>query len=399
MQQQIQLTPHQGEKGDEIINLFKAGHKRVVLIGSAGVGKTVLASWLANYFRKSFEINQHYNNGLVFVTAPTNKALSVLQTKIKIPVEFKTIHSALRLAKWTDPKTGRDVFKRVFSKEDLFKVCKIAMIDESSMLSRVIEGGDEIQEDGSKQYLKGYLDDYSFPILYIGDDKQLNPVGEPFSPAFHKGYPTVELTEIIRQGPGNPIIDLSRDTDMIFFKTPSMINGKGYMYNDDKSLIIENLAEVNGTDEMKYLAFTNSDVDAINKSVRERIYGNPSKVEKDEVLVFNSPMGEIFTNKEVKVEELTIHTSAIPIPRFDTKFDSMNQPISRMDTVRLKYYRCNNSFNVIHEDSEKVYQSICATLKYNCGKLGWNYRGKAYFESIFADTKYNHAITIHKSLN
>jgi hypothetical protein len=59
-----------------------------------------------------------------------------------------------------------------------------------------------------------YLADYPFPIIFIGDNKQLNPVGEQVSPVFVQGYPKVELTEIIRQGEGNPIIELSRDLDI-----------------------------------------------------------------------------------------------------------------------------------------------------------------------------------------
>ena len=32
------LTQHQQEKFDEVVDLLKAGHKRIVLQGSAGVG-------------------------------------------------------------------------------------------------------------------------------------------------------------------------------------------------------------------------------------------------------------------------------------------------------------------------------------------------------------------------
>jgi superfamily II DNA or RNA helicase len=78
------LTPHQQEAFDEVIRLLRAGHKRIQLLGSAGCGKTVLASKLAEFFRRSRTINQHYNNGHVFVCAPTNKALAVLMGKIKL---------------------------------------------------------------------------------------------------------------------------------------------------------------------------------------------------------------------------------------------------------------------------------------------------------------------------
>lgn len=388
------LTQHQQEKFDEVVDLLKAGHKRIVLQGSAGVGKTYLVGELVKLFKRDYTINPDYNNGSVFVTAPTNKALAVLKGKVDSNVEFKTIHSALKLRRYVNGKTGQVSFVKAWSKEDDFRKCKLAVIDEVSMLNTLLEGGND---PGTGEYLKGYLDEYGFPIIYVGDDKQINPVGEPYSPVFRKDYPVVELTEIIRQGNGNPIIDLSRDIDMVFFKMPNIIDGKGYLYNNNKSDIIDSLAEVNGTDEMKYLAFTNVDIDEMNKLVRERRYGVPKKIERDETLVFNSPFESFYTNKEVKVELVELVTANVPVPNHNTRFDNENKPINEVDSIRMKYYRINNSFNVIHEESEGIFKRVSESLKYNCSKLGWNWKGKFFFEEQFADIKYNHAITVHKS--
>lgn len=387
------LTPHQQEKFDEVVALLRNGHTRIILQGSAGVGKTYLVGELVKFLKKDYTINPNYNNGEVFVTAPTNKALAVLMGKVNANVQFSTIHSALKLRRYVNPKTGQVSFTKAFSRQDDFRQAKLAVIDETSMLNTAIEGG----YDEANNYIRGYLDDYNFPIIYIGDNKQINPVGEPFSPVFHKGYPVVELTEIIRQGEGNPIIDLSRDIDMMFFKIPKLVNGNGYVYDNNKAGLIDMLAEVNGTDEMKYLAFTNLDIDDMNKLVRERRYGNPKKVEKEETLVFNSPFESFYTNKEVKVEELEVITSNIPVPKQNTKFDREGKPINNTDFIKMKYYRVNGAFNVVHEDSQKIFKSVVDSLKYNCSKLGWDWRGKFFFEELFADIKYNHAITVHKS--
>lgn len=401
---EYKLTDHQQEKGNEIISLLKQGHNKIVLKGSAGVGKTTLAKWVAQQLKRDYSLNPNYNNGVIFVTAPTNKALAVLQSKVDIAVEFKTIHSALKMRKWTDDKTGIEVFlkPKYISKDDNFPHCRACILDEASMLSAQFVGGFiPAYNDKNELYQKevrGWLEDYKFPIIFLGDDKQINPVGEPNTPIFAKDYPTVELTEIIRQGAGNPIIDLSRDLDMIYFKTPNLIDGKGYTYSNARHLLIESLAEVNGTDEMKYLAFTNAEIKSVNDAVRIKRYNKPKKIEKEETIVFNNPHGEYWTNREVKVESVYVCTDYFYIPRSDTKFDDKIEVVKGgLDRIKLKYYRVNDSFNVVHEHSAKMFIEVVNAIQYQCTHNGWGFRGKEFFKSQFADITYNHAITIHKS--
>jgi len=393
------LTAHQQKAKEQIIKYFREGAKRVRLIGSAGTGKTTLASDSVKDI-KQIRLNQSYNNGKIFVTAPTNKALAILMNKIDLDVEFATIHSALKLVRHIDNKTGYESFiqRRAGKYEDnSVEDCKLVILDEASMVASLIEGNG-LKED-NKDYIKGYLENYNMPILYLGDNKQLPPVGESVSPVFIKDYPTVELTEIVRQGEGNPIIDLSRDLDLIYFKKPEITSdGKGYTYSNDANSIIDDLAESNGTDLVKYLAFTNNAVDNMNKAVRERRYGIPKRIEKDETLVFNKPFNEHFTNKEVKVDTVEIVTDYIDIPTEKTNIHSnMREYSGPMDRIKMKFYQINGSIRVLHEHSDTIFRLISESLKENCSKFGWAYRSRAYFQEQFADIKYNHAITVHKS--
>ena len=155
------LLEDQQRAFDEIIALIKAGHKRIRLIGSAGVGKTVLASELVRYICKDKTINPNFNNGKVYVTAPTNKALSILQSKIDAPVDFKTIHSALKMYRMTNPKSGQKYFVRGRSRTNEFDFAKACIIDECSMLNSDFVGGNE-------NVPNAYLNDYPFPIIFIG---------------------------------------------------------------------------------------------------------------------------------------------------------------------------------------------------------------------------------------
>lgn len=385
----MSMTAHQEEVMGKVIACLESGQKRIILKGSAGVGKTFVARELVVWYLKSAMFTRsRWSNECIYVTAPTNKALAILQEKMPRDTDkitFKTVHAALKLRRDINTRTGEVKFVPDFSqaKNPPFEGCKAALLDECSMLSTA---------------LLDLLDDYQFPIIFLGDDKQLNPVGEPHSPVFNRGYPEFELTEIVRQGAGNPIIELSRNLSLIHKREPKIIEEVGYMYNNNKQLIIDNLAGVNGTDEMKYLSWANFDVDAMNTSVRKRLYGDrPAKVEFGEILVFNAPYGDIYTNKEIKVEELRIITEEINVPTSFSKFNRGDGIPTAMDTIKMKVYRVNDTFNIVHEHSEQMYNIILKTIETNCRKFGWNWKGKFYFAEQFADVKYNHAITIHKS--
>ena len=204
------------------------------------------------------------------------------------------------------------------------------------------------------------------------------------------------MTEIIRQGAGNPIIDLSRDLDMIWFKQPKLIEDKGYIFNDDKLQIIDNLAEVNGTDDLKYLSWANYDVDTMNKLVRERIYGKPKRIELGESIIFKEPFSDYWTNQEVKVNQLDIiEARQFNVPNESTKYADGDWLGPSTET--FKVYIINGNIPIIHEDDDMKFLSIKKEILSNCNSYGWDWRGYYFFLEQFANITYNHAITVHKS--
>lgn len=383
----MSMTAHQQEVSSGVTSSVDRGHKRIILKGSAGVGKTFVAKELVMWFLRNYlnKFTDRWDTSCIYVTAPTNKALSILQGKMPEhpKIVFKTVHSALRLRRDVNAKTGEVKFVPDYSERNpAFEGCRLAIIDECSMLP---------------SYLLDLLDDFKFPIIFLGDDKQLNPVGEAMSPVFNRGYPEFELMEIVRQGAGNPIIELSRNLDLIYTRKPNIIDGMGYTYLNARDKIIENLAEVNGTDEMKYISWINADVDSVNTIVRKRLYGeHPSRIENHETLVFNAPFGDIYTNKEVRVDDVKVVIEEIAVPTSFSKYDRDNIP-NAVDRIKMKVYRVNDTVRVLHEHSDNMFRIVLNTLKTNCSKFGWNWKGKFFFEEQFASIKYNHAITIHKS--
>jgi exodeoxyribonuclease-5 len=242
----------------------------------------------------------------------------------------------------------------------------------------------------SKELL-GYLEQYNFPIIFLGDEKQINPVKEIDSPVFHQNWYAVTLTEIIRQNGGNPIIDLSRNLPEIYVKM-AHLNGEGenavgFLYSNDRKKIIHKLAEANGTDILKYIAWTNAEVDSINFSVRSFIYGNPAYIEEGEVLVLNS--------------QYVINKDNILHNNFELKVDTLKEDVKTFycdnESFQYKVYIINEEIYAVHEDFIGMHKQNMRRLKSMCINKAMEWRTMYKFEEQFLEFKYNHAITVHKS--
>lgn len=424
------LTTHQNQKFLEALEILLIS-KRLVIKGSAGVGKTYMVNELIKELMVKFNI---YSANQIYCSASTNKAVGVLKEKVTEDVTFITAHAALKMKRKIDKKTGKKSFEPSFhEKYPPLQGVKLFIIDEASMIPLHL-----------LYYIEEYATRFNCVVIYIGDNKQLNPVGETDSPVFlgrptyhNKGmytevpegfshlrhypdydvlfqeYAEVELTEIVRQKGGNPIIDLSRNLDSIKSKQDMRNEIGGYIYTYDEEKIIETLAAINGTDELKYLAWSNKDVDTMNMKVRKRIYGTPAKIELGESIVFDEPYGDYFTNQEVKVS--TLH-------KRKKKFYFLEQAVyggtDIMGELELEYYSINpteqkktipgsweysdeidlkDNIIIVHENSEKILTDKLRELNAiaSRGLIPWT-EYYAFLEQ-FAQIKYNHALTVHKS--
>lgn len=383
-------TQHQQKAIEDSILKLK-GSNYLLIKGSAGVGKTFIVNEL---------INRLNRGRTIFCSAPTNKAVAVIRGKVdeKSNLQFLTTHSAMKLKKNIDYKTGAISFKPYFSeKYPPLKGVDIFVIDEASMLNKDLLG-----------YIEQYSERFGVRVIFIGDEKQLPPVKESVSPIFTRGYPEVELTEIVRQAEGNPIIALSRNLSMLgtvkdlYTEDDETEEKQGFLYSNDREQVVETLAFVNGSDKLKYLAFTNNEVDTMNRDVRTRIYGNPNKLEVGESMIFNSPYKkEFYTNEEIKIEQLEIREKKFEY--MSDKYGTTEQELGEAEMygyVNLKHYVINpekENVIVIHEDSEDDYNKTLSLMKSKTKVDQVDWKDFYEFQEKFADLKYNHAITIHKS--
>ena len=403
----VQLTEHQSVKLDEGLEILETSN-RLVIKGSAGTGKTTLVDEL---IRRLIDNITSYKK--VYVTAPTNQAVSILADKIEInlgKIELLTTHSALKISKLINKHTGIETFEPVYNEKNRpLAGVALLIVDESSMIG--IKMLEWIEEHATK---------FKTMVIFIGDDKQLFPVKEKASPVFlgkpiskneegewceFEEYPSIELTEIIRQKEGNPIIKLSNQMSKIWEYDSKLVEEKGFVYTNDEVKIIERLAKVNGSNELKYLAFHNAVVDDINQRVRSCIYGgNPAKVELGESLLFSDFYGGYYTNQAIKVDTLDIVDIPFNIvikeyPNFETSKVTLKcyvingQQVDEWDDGNLKW----QGIFVIHEDAENQFKALSKLLLYACGRKELKWTTKSKFLAKFANFKYNHARTVHTS--
>ncbi len=249
------------------------------LVGAAGTGKT--------YLVKALIKNCGLSYSTIGLAAPTHKACRVLSESIQLPnIKVNTLQSDLGLRLNFDVEKF-DIDNPPFDPKGKIKIdnYQLYIVDESSMINR-----------GLMMFLERICKTNKCKMIMIGDSFQLAPVNELYSSAF-KGIKTSSLKQIIRQGDDNPIIyllDLLRyDIEHKTFTFLEHISRFRSKFNNDNTkgyqvcnpFEFENLIKINFNDEeltknidyTKVIAYTNNNVSAWNKFIRNCIIEDAEK--------------------------------------------------------------------------------------------------------------------------
>lgn len=179
MTKQIKMTEFNTKQqvaSDKIIKFISQEIDNIFyLMGYAGTGKTFLIGKVIEKILL-MDIIDH-----IFICAPTHKALKVIESYLKSnlsptqpKISYMTIHKLLEFKPIIIAENGTKKFKSVKkSKSLIMAVKKLIIIDECSMISK------EMMSE-----LEKYVGQYSNKIIFIGDHKQLPPVGESESLVF-----------------------------------------------------------------------------------------------------------------------------------------------------------------------------------------------------------------------
>ena len=291
---------------EEIVNDLKFRGSYVTLNGSAGTGKTTLVKEIVN--------DLHSVRDRVDLCATTHEACRVLSEKTGM--EVSTIHSRLRLKLKIHPK-GDFLYQDGNPPKH-----RITIIDEASMI------GEELYKFITAEPTNSYL--------FVGDDKQLPPVGEGKSLIFQ--HPTYTLTKIWRQGEGNDNIDLSLDLDRI----DDEVDGNYYKYITKHD--VPRILDYGGT----YLAWTNQSVINVNEGYRKYL-GYKDRYEIGETIIAQNnsfakkgdyAAGSLKNGQRIKIE-------------------SIDEDYSRF--FNLHYYIINGKYKTPKNDNE--FLKACSIFK------------------------------------
>ena len=368
---------------DNTINQFVSfmldpDRKVMVINGRPGCGKTYL---IPHLIEKAIDISKllgsllNMNNDLTFqLTATTNQAAEVLSEKTGR--QAITIHSFLGLRVQNDFNTGKT---------------KLSPTNAWQVYSNVILFVDEMSMADTE--LLNYIDKATVncKVVYVLDKNQILPVFESDIPLIKKYPIDSNLTQIVRQGAGNPIINYAHllcdaiENGTAIPQIPASNNIIFLDAQDFKQKIIDCYSEPDAEHRFKTLAWTNNKVLKYNKFIRGLKHTTPL-IQVDEYLVSNDTYSLDSTGHNTLLknqEEIRVMKAS----------DLIVDPETNIEYQDITYRRKNGFVYTVKRPLD--YENVAQLLKY--------YGKTKQFPALFAlknamlDLRPVHACTVHKS--
>lgn len=298
---ELVLTQDQETAKKAFVDFLLDPHERMfVLKGYSGTGKSTLTGHLLecvpNIFKTAKLIDPSFKDYEVQLTATTNKAAENLGF---ISGQYvSTIHSYLGLMIRKDLKNGESFLSRKKNSPDLYR--KLLFIDEASFIDKEL-----------LRHIFNIMKDSK--IVFMGDPAQLTPVKSSSTPVFDAKWPGAELTQVVRQVEGNPIVELSTrfrhtvNTGEFFSFKP---DGHHIQHMDRAAFNAAVAKEFERPDwkfrDSKLLGWTNKCVIDYNHAIREHVGGTP-EFQVGDYAICNSFVGT--QGKSLKTDQMVCITS------------------------------------------------------------------------------------------
>lgn len=368
----------------------------------------------------------------IAASAPTHKAVRVMRKNSDMGsnITYTTIHSLFGIKPEIDFKTGKEVFKVSGDPEDgRVKEFNVLIFDEVSMLG--VQLWQLIVDEAKLTGVK---------VILLGDPPQIPPVGELDSPAFLRpdeyGIEVLELTQSMRQLGDNPILDYATEIRTCYktrFVEPihKLVGDKGtYLLPAMDTQAVNQILEDRfcspnfkaDADFMKVIAWRNATVDSFNRKIRNMMYPIPEgmlslpmivngeKLILDKRYMIPDTNGlSLPTNEELEVVSSQVVKKAIRYKLWTPigyKEKSLNPSIYQTN-VRYQSVKGGWVNTTIHIVQESSITDVAAMLKeietsakataYGTTDRSEMWKHFFYIKNLFAEVKYNYAVTAHKS--
>lgn len=312
---------------------FINGNGRVfILKGYAGTGKTTLVKEMIRQLNDNRTVHK--------LLASTGRAAKVLSDKAEEPAS--TIHGCIY--RYTDfnqdlekvaserEKSGVDNSGQLLINFELTVLeperTTVYFIDEASMVSDKEEKQPMQATFGSGRLLNDLLQhDSKGKFVFIGDNCQLPPVHQRFSPAlsvdyfqnvFHEAAIEVSLTDIKRQASGNDIV-LAASKMRGLYEHPQPWKWAKFPMRGYKDIQIKySQAEMvqmyisrirkYGYNDSTYICFSNKQCDTITKIIRTALGLTSPQLQKGDLLLVtqNNNISGVMNGDQVEVDSVQI---------------------------------------------------------------------------------------------
>lgn len=283
------LTSQQDKALSVFSDFYINGNDRSVMIirGSAGTGKTSLASAIVTMLSKSGK--------KVMLLAPTGRAAKVFS--VNSSHTAFTIHRVIYRQKKFDSSGGQFNINYNHYPGTLFVVDEASMIANEGVSGSTFGSGNLLDDLVSFVYGGN-----GCRLMLIGDICQLPPVGENFSPALNRrvmlGYQLnvfeSTLTDVVRQVYGSGILTnatmirqlLEKRTGMVMPKV--LLKGFADICMTSGENLLEQLANSYsnvGADETMVITRSNKRANIFNFGVRSRVLGFDDELSSGDIVM------------------------------------------------------------------------------------------------------------------
>jgi len=286
----------------KIKDFLSSPEKRIfILKGYAGTGKTTLLKEVVKYLEK----NNSFKYSLLASTGRAAKIMSNITSSATQTVHsqiYKFINLNQDIQQIVDSRDNdnRKETGQLFLNFDLNpvdeadhnnnhnKLKRVYIVDEASMINDKADENITQAKFGSGKLLTDLLNyDKNSKIIFVGDECQLPPVGQDFSPALNKQYiertfkldvEEYALREIVRQNDDNGIIMASKRIRYLYENPPEVKAARFPLRKHQNIVFYANQVELitaytnkiksDGYNEATFIAYSNSMCDKITNIIR-----------------------------------------------------------------------------------------------------------------------------------